>query len=214
MSERVYVPTCVCPGVVYFIVCMSHRVYVSSCVCLIVCMSHRVYVSPCVCLIVCMSHRVYVSLCVYVPPYVDPHRVYVSPYVCPHGVYIPACVCPPSVCMSPPCVYPLREYIPACVSPCVPPCACHRRVYDPSVCMSPPCVCPIFCLSLLVYVCIYALFVCIQLHASDFCKYACRFGPAKNLKLLRCLARPVNLAKGGIIVHSKNRCQRERESFI
>lgn len=67
----------------------------------------------------CMFPYVYMSLRVYVPSCV----MYVPPCVCPYCIYVP------SVCMSPPCVYPFK-FPSVCMSLrlCVSLCVCPLRV--------------------------------------------------------------------------------------
>ena len=63
--------------------------------------------------------------------------------ICPIHVYVLLCVCP-SMCMSPPCVDPLRLYVPTVYmsAPVLCPCSVPSVpwVNISSVCMSPPCI--------------------------------------------------------------------------
>ena len=134
---------------------------------------------PCIHLTVCTLHHMYVS------PYVCSFMCMPLPYVCPFHVYVP------SVCMSLPCV----SYVPPCVSPTV---CMYHRVYVATVC-TPHVYNPRYCAAKWSYSVSgptnsnarnYFIARLFTSQTSYFCEQACRFGSAKNLKLLRNLVRP------------------------
>lgn len=141
---RVYVPCAHTPHMYVL------YVYVTSFVCRFVCMSLRVYVCLCLSHAVRMSSVCMSPLCsVRTSSHFCVVHLYVAPCVCPLHLYVlPVripCACPhvyPSVCMSPPCIYPLNVCVPfMCMSP---PCAFRAHI--------PSCVCHFVCRSLRLFV--------------------------------------------------------------
>ena len=138
-SSRVYIFPCVCPFVQMFLLCAC--LFYVHIACLSARMSSVSMSPPCVYPSVYMPPPCICFLHAHVPSYVCCCVcMSLSPHVCTLSLQFYVL----SVCMSLPCICPLRVYVSSA--------SMYLRMYAPSVCMSPPRVCPSVCVSLRVYV--------------------------------------------------------------